>query len=89
MQLINHYLKGCFTPKNFKFIGKKKREKKKTHRHGQQTCGCKGKGGGRGMGWEFRVNRYKLLLLEWIDNVVPLYSTENYVQSLVMEHDER
>ena len=27
--------------------------------------------------------------LKWIDNQVLLYSTGNYVQSLVMEHDER
>ena len=34
-------------------------------------------------------NRCKLLHLEWIDNEVLLHSTENYVQSLIMEHDER
>ena len=40
---------------------------------------------GRGFG----VNRRKVLHLEWIDTMVLLYSTGNYVQSLVIEHDER
>ena len=47
---------------------------------------AKARGGGSGMDWEFRV---KLLHLEWVDNEVLLYSTGNYVQSLVMEHDEK
>ena len=62
---------------------------KQTHRHGEQTRGFQEGGGGRGMDWEFGVNRCKLLKLKWIDNEVLLYSTGNYVQSLVMEHDER
>ena len=32
------------------------------------------------------VNRYRLLPLEWISNEILLCSTENYVQSLMMEH---
>ena len=40
-----------------------------------------------GMDWEFWVNRCKLLPLEWISNGILLYSTRNYVWSLVMEHD--
>ena len=39
------------------------------------------------MDWEFGVGRCKLLHLKWISNEVLLYSTENYIQSLVMEHD--
>ena len=39
------------------------------------------------MDWEFGVNRCKLLPLEWISNEILLYSTGNYVQSLMMEHD--
>ena len=39
------------------------------------------------MDWEFGVNRCKLLLWKWISNVVPLYSPENYIQSLVIEYD--
>ena len=36
---------------------------------------------------EFEVNRCKLLPLECISNGILLYSTGNYVWSLVMEHD--
>ena len=56
-------------------------EKKQTHGHGEQTCGCQG--GGSGMDWEFGLSRGKLLHLEWISNEVLLYSTGNYISSLV------
>ena len=62
-------------------------EKKQTHGRGEQTCSCQR--GGSGIDWEFEVSRCKLLPLEWISNEVLLCSTGNYVQSLVMEHDER
>ena len=39
------------------------------------------------MDWEFRVSRCKLFHLEWISDEVLLYSTGNYMQSLVIEHD--
>ena len=39
--------------------------------------------------WQFGVSRYKLLHLEWINNEVLLYSTGNYIQLLVTEHDRR
>ena len=45
------------------------------------------KGEQEGVGWEFGVNRCKLLPLEWISNEILLYSSGNYIQSLVMEHD--
>ena len=66
-------------------------EKNQTHGHGERTCSCQGGGGGGGSGmdWEFGVNRYKLLHLEWISNEVLLYSIGNYIQSLVMECDGR
>ena len=64
-------------------------EKEKTHGYGEQTCGCQGEGGGRGMDQEFRDRRCKLLHWEWISNEVLLYSTGNYIQSLVMECDGR
>ena len=48
-----------------------------------------GGGGGSGMDWEFWVNRCKLLHLEGISKEVLLYSTGNYIQPLVMEHDEK
>ena len=41
------------------------------------------------MDWEFGVSRCKLLLLEWISSEVLQYSTGNYIQSLVIEHDGR
>ena len=40
--------------------------KKKTHGFREQIYGCQGGGGGSGIDWEFEVNRYKLLPLEWI-----------------------
>ena len=46
-------------------------------------------GGGSGMDWEFGVNKCKLLHVEWIDNEALLYSIGNYVQSFVMECNER
>ena len=47
---------------------------------------------GRGREWDelgVWVSRCKLLHLEWISNEVPLYSTGNYIQSLVIVHDGR
>ena len=61
--------------------------RKETHGFGEHTYGCQGGGGGRGMDWEFGVDRCKLLHLEWTGNEILLYSTGNYIQSLVMEHD--
>ena len=49
----------------------------------------KGEEGGTGMDWEFGVGRCKLLHLEWISKKVLLYSTGNYIQSLVIKHDGR
>ena len=40
-------------------------------------------------GWEFGVSRCKLLHSEWISSKVLLYSTENYIQCPVIEHDGR
>ena len=56
-------------------------EKKKTNGHGEDLWLPKGKER------EFRVSRCKLLHLEWRSNEILLYSTGNYIQSLVMEHD--
>ena len=59
------------------------------HGLGKQTCGCQGGGGGGGSGmdWESGVIRCKLLHLEWISHEILLYSTGNYIYSLMMEHD--
>ena len=48
-----------------------------------------GGGGKSGIDREFGVSRCKPLHLEWVSNEVLLYSTGNYIQSLVTEHDER
>ena len=60
-------------------------EQKQTHGHREQTCGCQG--GGSEMDWESEVGRCKLFHLEWINNEVLLYSTDNYIQSVLIEHD--
>ena len=62
-------------------------ENKQTHAHGEQTCGCQEGMGGSGMDWKFGVSRHKLFHLKWISNEFLLYSTGNYIQSLVVEHD--
>ena len=41
---------------------------------------AKGEGVEGGMKWEVGVSRCKLLYIEWINNKVLLYSTENYIQ---------
>ena len=61
-------------------------EKKQTHGRGEQICGCQGGRGASGMEWNLGVSICKLLHLEWISNEILLYSTGNYIQSLVMEH---
>ena len=59
-----------------------------TQGHGEQTCGCQGRRARSEMDRKFGVRRGKLVHLEWISNEVLLYSTGNYIQPLVMEHDE-
>ena len=49
-------------------------------KHRDQTCGCWG-----ATDWEFGVNRYQLLCIEWI----PLYSIVNYVQYPVINHNRK
>ena len=44
-------------------------------------------GGGRAMDGESGIDRCKLLHLEWRSNEMLLYSTGNYIGSLMMEHD--
>ena len=44
---------------------------------GMGWTGCQGEG--NGMDWEFGISRCKLLYLEWINNEILLYSTENYI----------
>ena len=63
-------------------------KQKQTHRHREQTCGCQGEGGSQGgKDWEFGISRCKLLYIEWIHNRVLLYSTGNYIQYPVTNHN--
>ena len=39
------------------------------------------------MEWEFGVSRCELLYAEWINNKVLLYSTDNYIQYPVINHN--
>ena len=48
---------------------------------------AKGEGNGRGMQWEVGVSIRKLLYIEWINNKVLLYSTENYIQYPMINHN--
>ena len=48
---------------------------------------ARGKGEESGMDWVLGVGRWKQLHLEWISDVVLLYSTENYFQFLALQHD--
>ena len=47
---------------------------------------AKGEGGGGGMEWEVGVSRCKLSYIEWINKVL-LYSTGNYIQYPVINHN--
>ena len=48
---------------------------------------AKGEGAGGGVEWEVGVSRCKILYMEWVNNKVLLYSTENYNQYLVINHN--
>ena len=50
---------------------------------------AKGEGGRRGLDWEFGISRWKLVYIEWVNNKVLLYSTENYIQYPVINHNEK
>jgi len=41
------------------------------------------------MGWEFGINRCKLLYIEWIKHKLLVYSTENYIQYPVINHNRK
>ena len=48
---------------------------------------AKGEGSGGGMDCEFGISKCKLLYTEWINNKVLLYSTGNYIQYAVINHN--
>ena len=48
---------------------------------------AKGERVGGGMEWQVGVSRCKLLYIEWVENRVLLYSTENYIQYPMINHN--
>ena len=64
-------------------------EQKQTHGHGKETWGSQGEGGGSMMDCKFGISICELLHLGWLSTGILLYSTGNYIQSLVIEHDRR
>ena len=48
---------------------------------------AKGEGIGGGVKWEFGISRCKLLYIEWINNKLLLYSTGNYIQNPMINHN--
>ena len=48
---------------------------------------AKEEGRGGGVDWEFGISRCKLLCKGWINNKVLLYSTGNYIQCPVIDHN--
>ena len=48
---------------------------------------AKGERDGGGMEWEFGISRCKLTYVEWINNKVLRYSTENCIQYPVINHN--
>ena len=66
-------------------------KQKQTYGHREQTCGCQRGGvwGGFGEGWSGRLGSadVSFLYIEWINNKVLLYSTGNYIQYPVINHN--
>ena len=60
-----------------------------TRSHREQACGCQGEGCGGGEDWEFMISRCKLLYMGWVNNKVLLYSTGNYIQYPMMNHNRK
>ena len=48
---------------------------------------AKGERGRGGIEWEFGVSRCKLVYIEWINDKVLLYSTGNYIQYPMINHN--
>ena len=67
-----------------KTIGQQHNSTGKSHYHKVHL-----KGDVSWMDWDSGVNRCKLMPLEWISNEILLYSTGNYVWSLMVEDNVR
>ena len=54
----------------------------------ESKCVVAKEGGDKGgMDWEFEISRCKLLHIAWINNKDLLYSTGNYIQYPVVNHN--
>ena len=62
-------------------------KQKQKHGHRDRLVVAKGEGAEGGMEWEVGFGRCKLLYIEWINNKVLLYSTENYIQYPMINHN--
>ena len=60
-------------------------KQKQTHR----LVVAKGDSGPGVKGCEFGVSRYKLLSIGWINSKVLLYSTGNYIQYAMIDHNRK
>ena len=60
-----------------------------THRHKEQICSCQGTEEGGRMDWESGISRCRLFYMEWINNKALLYSTGNYIQYLIINHNRK
>ena len=60
---------------------------KQKQNHRGRLVIVKGEGVGGGMDWEFGVSTCKLLYIDWINNKVSLYSTQNYSQYPIINHN--
>ena len=56
-------------------------------RRREQTCGYSGGGCWEGEGLGVWDQQMKLLYIQWMNNKVLLYSTGNYIQCLVINHN--
>ena len=60
-------------------------KRKQNHGHKEQTGGCQ-----QGcMEWDTVISRPKFLNREWINKKVLLYSTENYIQYPMINHNRK
>ena len=60
---------------------------KQTDSQTQRTDLLLPRGGGGGMDWESGINGSKLLYREWIKSKILLYSSGNYIQYNVINHN--
>ena len=61
-------------------------KQKQTHIENRLVV-AKGEGGRRRKNWKSRISRCKLLYIGWINNKVLLYSTGNYIQQPMINHN--